>query len=167
MDLTESQFNAHPSINAESDSYRAKVLLLLLLMCLIMVCVDSILTSQQITCIYNARAMQCQRFWLPCWSPAAQPHCGTNWELAGCTYRIQPIQERAKRPLWTINNRASGFVSCLWEYRKRMREHVMKSGRVGGSGGPALQFLISLWTHSFLLCDSIARESQAISSTKR
>lgn len=51
-----------------------------------------------------------------------------SWQ-AGSAYRIQPIQERAKRPLWTINNSTSGFVSCLWEQRKRMTEHVMKSGR--------------------------------------
>lgn len=50
----------------------------------------------------------------------AEPHCGTNRELAGSSYRIQPIQERAKRPLWTINNRASGFVSCL-EHKKNKR----------------------------------------------
>lgn len=33
-------------------------------------------------------------------------------------YRIRPIQERVERPMWTINNRASGFVSCVgarWE----------------------------------------------------
>lgn len=135
-------------ICAEPSRYRAKVFLLLLLMCLITLCVDSMSTSQQITCIYNVWAMQCRGPRLPCWSPVAELHCGTNRELAGrqagSTYRIQPIQERAKRPLWTINNRAPGFVSCLWEHRKRMREHVMKSGRGGGGGGPPLQFLISL-----------------------
>lgn len=89
-----------------------------------------------------------------------------SWQ-AGSTYRIQPIQERAKRPLWTINNGASGFVSCLWEHRKRMGEHVMKSGRGGGGEGPPLRFLISLCAHSFLLSESIAGESQAISSTKQ
>ncbi len=69
-------------VYAEPSSYRAKVLLLLLLMCLITLCVDSILTSQQITCIYNVWAMQFQRPRLPCWSPVAELHCGTNGELA-------------------------------------------------------------------------------------
>lgn len=43
-----------------------------------------------------------------------------RWQ-AGSTYRIQPIQESAKRPLWNINNRASGFVSCLWEHKENKR----------------------------------------------
>lgn len=136
-------------------------------MALIVVCVDGILTSQQITCIYNAWAVQGERPWLPWSSSAARLHYGTDWELAGSTYRIQPIQERAKRPLWTINNGASGFVSCLWEHRKRMREHVMKSGTRGGGGGPPIQFVVFLCAHSFLLYESIAVSDRYFSWTAK
>lgn len=93
---------------------------------IITLCVDSILTSQKITCIYNAGACKARGLGSFIGPHAVDPHCGTNIELAGSTYRIQPIQERAKRPLWTINNRASGFVSCLWEHKenKRARDKV-------------------------------------------
>ncbi|CAB1447385.1 unnamed protein product [Pleuronectes platessa] len=40
-----------------------------------------------------------------------------SWQ-PGSTYRNLPIQERAQRPLWTSNNGASAFVSCLWETQK-------------------------------------------------
>lgn len=72
-----------------------------------------------------------------------------SWQ-AGSAYRIQPIQERAKRPQWTINNGASGFVSCLWEHRKRIREHVMKSEREKEGGGWRQRWTLS----SAVLCSS-------------
>lgn len=49
--------------------------------------------------------------------PAAQLDCETNWH-AGHAYRIQPIQERAWRPPSTINNRASGCVMFVDNYKE-------------------------------------------------
>lgn len=78
------------------------------------------LTSRKITCIHKYRAVQDKRSCLgPPPAAAAQPQT-ESWQ-PGSAYRIQPIQERAKRPLWTVNNRASGFVSCLWEHKENKK----------------------------------------------
>lgn len=102
-------------------------------MFLVVLSVDSILTSQKITCIYSAWTMQCQRPWSPCWYPAVCLTVEPLWDKlragtqACSTYRIYPIQERAKRPLSTINNRAAGFVTCLWE-NERACDEVRERG---------------------------------------
>lgn len=74
---------------------------------------------------------------------------------AGSTYRIQPIQERAKRPLWTLNNGAGGLCHVCRNKQERAGEHVMKSLRgVEVEGLLYSVCVISLCTHSFLLCES-------------
>lgn len=73
----------------------------------------------------------------------------------GSAYRILPIQERPKRPLWAINNRASGFfVSCLWEHRENERA----CDEVRERGVEVVAVLICLCAHSFLQCESIAED---------
>lgn len=51
---------------------------------------------------------------------AVKGYVGLDASAAGAallisTYRIRPIQEGVERPLWTVNNGASGFVSRLRE----------------------------------------------------
>lgn len=65
-----------------------------------------------------------------CWS-ASESSSGTSAcvdlrSSQSGAYRIRPIQERVERPMRTINNRASGFVSCVGA--RREQEGVQSCG---------------------------------------
>lgn len=65
-----------------------------------------------------------------CWS-ASESSSGTSAcvdlrSSQSGAYRIRPIQERVERPMRTINNRASGFVSCVGA--RREQESVQSCG---------------------------------------